>query len=171
MTLLRLATPKDFGTNDTTDSDWRDPHDSVDHLHNHFVNHLEESDDRLCLATDGSENCAESEAEEDDAKCVGAAPVCEDLLVLGGVGGRVQLLFILRPRCLESCLEEVIRDHAPAEVEEVVHDLDLPLRLVTRPHHCLDLRAARMDDDYEDKSDRGRQQGGEREKSNCSHCN
>ena len=35
---------------------------------------LEESDDRLCFATDGSENCAEGETEEDDAKCVGSAP-------------------------------------------------------------------------------------------------
>ena len=78
-----------FGTNDTTDADGRDPHDAVDHLHDHFVDnlshnfsreakkhwqHLEESDDRLSLATDGAKNSSEREAEEDDSQGVGASP-------------------------------------------------------------------------------------------------
>ena len=40
--------------------------------------HLEESDDRLSLATNGTENCAECQTEEDDAKSVGAAPDDDD---------------------------------------------------------------------------------------------
>ena len=43
-----------------------------------MIDHLEESDDRLCLATDGSENCPESQAEEYDAERVGAAPDGDD---------------------------------------------------------------------------------------------
>ena len=93
-----------FGTNDTTDADGRDPHDAVDHLHDHFVDDLEEIDDRLSLPTDGAKNSAEREAEEDDSQGVGASPVSQDLGVLGLVSCCVQLLLILGACCLEGCL-------------------------------------------------------------------
>ena len=131
----------------------------------------EESDDRLCFATDGPENSAECQTEEDDAKGVGAAPVGKHLGVGGRVRRRIQFLFVLCSCCLECSLEEVIGNHAPAEVEEVVHDLDLPLRLVARAHHCLDLRAARVDDDHKDKADGGGEQGGDGEEHNRPHGN
>ena len=52
--------PKDFGTNYTTDANGRDPHDSIDHFHNDFINDFEEVDDRV-------KNSSEGQTEEDDA--------------------------------------------------------------------------------------------------------
>ena len=53
------------------------PHDSVNHLHDDFVDDVEEVNDDVGLGAEGSQDGPEGQAEEDDAESVGAGTVTD----------------------------------------------------------------------------------------------
>ena len=64
---------------------------------------------------------------------------------------------------LERCLEEVVRKQVPSQVEEIVHDVDLPLFGLPVSQDGLGLRCPRMHGHDQGQTDEGRDEGGRQE--------
>ena len=104
----------------------------------------------------------------DNCKLVGL-PVGDTLCDVGGVVRPLHLLVAGDGR-LQGRLEYIVRDEVATEVEEVVDQLNPPLRCRSFAQHRLHLGAARVDCHCEGKTHQGGEEGGGEEIDDRPHC-